>query len=78
VGVVDLPSLWNLLKGQIYLGGDTVLQQMQALSPKGDLSEITRIQRRPLAKSLEYYRDTIPNRREAMAIAYAAGNYTMQ
>ena len=42
------------------------------------MAEIPRIQRRPLAKSLEYYRDAMADPKLAMAAAYTTGDYTMQ
>ena len=64
---------------QIYLGTADFMQRMQALV--GDataLAEIPRAQRRPLAKPLAFYRDTIHEPKAAMAAAYATGDYTMQ
>ena len=76
---VGLPSVWQALQGQIYLGTADFMQRMQALV--GDataLAEIPRAQRRPLAKPLAFYRDTIHEPKAAMAAAYATGDYTMQ
>ena len=42
------------------------------------MTEIPRTQRRPLAKPIEYYRDTMADKKSAMASAYATGDYTMQ
>lgn len=75
---MGLPSLWKQVKGQVYLGSDAFLQQMQTFADKSNFSEIPRAQRRPLAKPLEFYRDTIADRKAAMAAAYASGDYTMQ
>ena len=44
-----------------------------------DLSEISRVQRRPMAKSLQWwYKDNTADRKQAMALAYASGDYTMK
>lgn len=75
---VGLPSLWTQLRGQVYLGSDAFLERMQALSDKRDLAEIPRAQRRPLAKTLAYYRNTLADPKAAMAAAFASGDYTMQ
>ena len=40
--------------------------------------EIPRVQRRPRAKSLDYYRKRHRDPKAAMAAAYASGDYTMQ
>ena len=69
-----LPSVWNELRGQIYLGSDAFVQKMQAqIENKPGLSEIPRAQRRAIDQPLEifdkYARD------EAMARAYLSGQY---
>ena len=75
---VGLPSLWNQLRGQVFLGGDAFLKRMQKLSDKAAIGEIPRAQRRPLAKPLSHYRDKLPDARTGMVAAYASGDYTMQ
>lgn len=44
---VGLPSVWDKLQGQIYLGGEKFIEQMQSDQL---MDEIPRTQRRPLAK----------------------------
>jgi len=74
-----LPSVWDSLRGQIYLGSESFVNRMQALfTDRSAMVEIPRLQRRPLAKPLEYYRATIADPKEAMVTAYATGDYTMQ
>ena len=75
---VGLPSVWNQLRGQVFLGGDEFLKRMQKLSDKAAIGEIPRAQRRPLAKPLSHYREKLPDARTGMAAAYATGDYTMQ
>ena len=75
---VGLPSVWENLRGQVFLGGDEFLKRMQKLADKAAIGEIPRIQRRPLAKPLSHYRDKRADAREGMAAAYATGDYTMQ
>lgn len=75
---VGLPSLWQQLRGQIYLGSDAFIKHMQATSDKSRIGEIPRAQRRPLAKPLEEYKHAFNDAQEAMAAAYASGDYTMQ
>lgn len=74
---VGLPSLWERLHGQIYLGGEAFLKRMQKLADKATVGEIPRAQRRPLAKPLSHYRKQADVKR-AMVAAYATGDYTMQ
>ena len=73
-----MPSVWERLRGQVYLGSDAFLQRIQALSDKTSLAEIPRTQRRPLAQPLTYYRESIADPKAAMAAAYATGDYTMR
>ncbi len=68
---------------QIYLGSDAFLQRMQAeirgteaLARGG--REIPRAQRRPIKQPMESYRKNFADRDEAMAAAYASGDYTLQ
>ncbi len=74
---VGLPSLWESLRGQVFLGGDDFLKRMQKLSDKAAIGEIPRTQRRPLAKPLTHYRK-LTDAKQGMASAYATGDYTMQ
>jgi len=75
---VGLPSLWEHLGGQIYLGSEAFITRMQQTTEKADIGEIPRTQRRPLAKPLDYYRSKHRDPKAAMAVAYATGDYTMQ
>jgi len=76
---VGQPSVWQSLRGQIYLGSEAFMDRMQVLiSDRSTMVEIPRTQRRPLARSLEYYCDTITDSKAAMAAAYASGDYTMK
>jgi DNA-binding MarR family transcriptional regulator len=47
-------------------------------SKQADVSEINRLQRRPLAKPLQWYEENVADRKQAMALAYASGDYTMK
>lgn len=76
---VGLPSLWDQLNGQIYLGGEQFIREAQAaFSGNLENKEIPRLQRRPLARSLEHYRDQHPLRNAAIVAAFASGDYTQQ
>ncbi len=73
--------IWDALKKQIFLGTDAFAEAMQnrlLVDTKGKQKEIPRAQRRALAKSLEYYRDTFPDAKDGMRAAYATGDYTLQ
>ena len=71
---IDGPGVWNGLKGQVFLGTDAFAEAMQRRleqTTHGTSKEIPRLQRRALAKSLHYYRDTFEDKRQGMAAAYA-------
>ena len=78
---IELPSIWNMLKFQIYLGDDDFIDRLQnKLKDFNDknLREVNRIQRRSLTKSLQWYGEQVSCRKEAMALAYASGGYSMK
>ena len=74
-------GVWQGLKGQVFLGTDAFAEAMQqrlVQDGKYGSREIPRVQRRALAKSLNYYRDTFEDKKQGMAAAYATGDYTLQ
>lgn len=75
------PRVWEQLKGQIFLGSEAFVETMQReleAAAKHTIREIPRLQRRALAKSLDYYRNAFEDARTGMAAAYATGDYTLQ
>ena len=78
----DLPSIWEHLRNQIYLGDEAFVKRMQrklkGRKKFGDLSEIPRIQREPPPKPLEYYTRRYKNRNRAIIAAYNSGQYTLK
>jgi len=74
---VGLPSVWEGLRGQIYLGSDVFVQRMQALVDPSK-SEVPRLQRRPMAQPLADYVTKHANAKDGMRAAYASGDYTLQ
>lgn len=77
---IGLPSVWDRLQGQIYLGGENFIEQIQSsLAADQSMDEIPRIQRRPLAKPLAHYRTAYAgDLRTGMAQAYLTGDYAMK
>jgi putative transposase len=75
---VGLPSVWDQLSGQVFLGSETFIKRMQRLTDKTTIGEIPRAQRRPLAKPLDYYQTKHGDVKAAMVAAYATGDYSMQ
>jgi REP element-mobilizing transposase RayT len=72
-----LPSVWGQLQGQIYLGSETFVKNMQAqIEKKATLAEIPRAQRRAVTQPLENFEKQY-ERNEAMARAYLSGQHTM-
>jgi REP element-mobilizing transposase RayT/transposase-like protein len=78
---VGLPSIWEQLKGQIYLGGDRFVAQMQALlqddRAPGELLEVPRAQRWPLPAPLAQFERRHAPREAAMVAAFRSGGYSM-
>jgi putative transposase len=75
---VGLPSVWNDLRGQIYLGKEEFVEMMQQhVQPDSTISEIPRAQRRAKAKPLSYY-SSFNDRNAGIAAAYQTGDYTMK
>jgi putative transposase len=75
---IGLPPIWERLQGQIFLGSEAFIMQMQHIAQNQALiTEIPRAQRRPVAKPLADYLSNATDRTSAMAQAYATGDYTM-
>ncbi len=73
-----LPSVWAQLQGQIYLGSEAFVKQMQSqIEMKPALDEIPRAQRRAITQPLAQFEERHP-RNEAMARAYLSGQHSMQ
>jgi REP element-mobilizing transposase RayT len=79
---IGLAPIWQQLKHQVYLGDadfiDTVRYRTKhSPLPNKKTLEVTRLQRRALAKPLTEYRKIHPKRNQAIIAAYASGAYTM-
>ena len=67
------------VKNQIFLGGDKFLERgLQLIDDSKDLSEVSRIQKRSVKKSIEYYVTISNDRNQAISKAYRSGGYTMK
>jgi len=76
---VGLPTLWDKLQNQIYLGSEQFVQRMQKeIESLQALQEVPRAQRRPVAKPLNYYARHTSDPFLGMALAYLSGDYTMK
>ena len=75
----NLPSPWEQLKNQIFLGDEQFVEDMQCkLDIKQELSEVPRAQRRKVAKPLDYYSARYTDRNEGIIAAYQSGGYSMK
>ena len=73
-------DLWKQLKGQVYLGTDLFVEAMRQrleTDVKFSNKERPRLQRRALARSLDYYRDEFEDAKRGMVAAYSTGDYTL-
>lgn len=75
---VGRPSIWDDLRGQVFLGDEDFVRRHLDGESAGDRAEIPRAQRRPLAKPLTAYAAIGGDRGAAMAAAYASGDYSMK
>ena len=78
---VGLPSIWQHLEGQIYLGSEAFVKRMQKLSADSAaevrIAEVPRAQRRPKGPALETFVTRHRERNAAMAAAFATGGYSL-
>jgi putative transposase len=75
---VGLPSVWNDLRGQIYLGKEEFIETMQRhVQSVNNINEIPRARRRAKAKPLSYY-TSFNDRNAGITAAYQTGDYTMK
>lgn len=78
---VGLPSVWEALSGQVFLGDEKFVNKMLGLAQKSAAAtqlEIPQAQRRAAALPLQAYEAKHPNdRNAAIAAAFASGGYTM-
>lgn len=74
---IGLPSIWEKLRHQIYLGQDDFVED--ALTRTGlrkNQEEIPQAQRYP-SRNLQYYAENNADPKQAMAEAYLSGGYTL-
>lgn len=72
-----LPSVWQALQAQVFLGSDAFVAQMQASLGEDEsaLRDVPKLQRRPPRRALAEYVAAGTSRNEAMAMAFASGHY---
>ena len=74
---VGLPALWQNLRAQVYLGSDAFMEKMQTHVVQ-EISEVPRVQQRPIACSLERYAAHYSTKQESMVAAYTSGDFTLK
>jgi putative transposase len=76
---VGQESLWKDLKGQIYLGDDSFIEQMRGkLGEREEDVNIPSVQRRAAAPTLTAIGRQHKNRNDAIRVAYETGAYSYQ
>ena len=77
---VSQPSPWKMLRGQIFLGDEKFVDEIQDkfISKDMPLREVPVVQRRTAPQSLEHYSVKNQNRNKAIIEAYLSGGYTLQ
>lgn len=76
---IGLPSIWDNLQNQIYLGTEGFInKQQEAIKRKDSLEDVPVLQKRAIPKSLEYYQVKYKDRNHAIAEAFLSGAYTMK
>lgn len=76
-GVGEDSPLANV-QHQLILGDEAFVRQHKDLYKESNVRNVSKAQRRVLAKRLEEYRSEYPSRNEAMAMAYQSGAYSMR
>ena len=76
---IGAESIWKDLKGQIYLGDDDFVEQMQSkLGERDEDVNIPKVQQRGPAPKLSAIRREHKNRDDAIRAAYDTGSYSYQ
>ena len=76
---MGLPSIWENLQHQIFLGGETYVNKLQKkIVDKADLDDIPDLQKRAIPKPLRYYQNKYKDERIAIKEAYLSGGYTLK
>ena len=76
---IGLPSIWENLRKQVFLGGEAFVDQHQVMiSEKMELDDIPALQKRAVSKPLGYYQDKFKDDNLAIKDAFLSGGYTMK
>ena len=69
---------WSKIKNHIYLGSDQFVDQVQTNFSDKNISEVPKIQRRPVPKTLDEYDKLTKNRNESILMVYQNGGYRLK
>ena len=78
---IGLEPIWDQMTHPNFLGDESFIDEIgkrYGTKHEGDIKEVSRLERRPLAKSLEWYAKQYADPQQVMAIAYQSGDYTMK
>jgi REP element-mobilizing transposase RayT len=76
---IGVPGPWEQLRHQVFLGSETFVEGVRRKLPSDrDLTEVPRAQRRRKPRPLFEYAQAHRDRDEAIAAAYASGDYTLK
>jgi hypothetical protein len=76
---IGLPSIWENLRKQVFLGGDAFVDQHQKkIAEKAELDEIPALQKRTMSKPISNYQNQYKDENIAIKKAYLSGGYTMK
>ena len=76
---VGLPSIWNNIQNQVFLGSEKFINKNQTLiNKKESLGEVPRLQKRKIPSSLDYYESKFKDQEKAILNAYLSGGYTLK
>jgi len=74
-----MPAPWENLKRQVYLGSDQFVEDaLSNVSDDEKLDEVPKVQRSVVAQPLSYYLDMYADENQAIVMAYASGDYTLE
>lgn len=77
----DTSGPWKNLSDISVLGDDNFIEAVRHKSERSNArkdQEVSRLQRKPTTKSLDWFAQNIPDKREAMALAFESGAFTMK
>jgi len=76
---VGLPTIWNELKNQMFLASEGFINKKQKLISKKELlNDVPKLQKRKVAKPLDYFDNKYKDKKIAITKAYFTGAYTLK